>query len=122
MKTMSQRAFTLVEIMIVVAFIALLCSLAIPAVMKSRLAARKSACINNLRMIDGAKEQATMEYGLNEGGTVLPAHIDGYLKGGVDSVKCPADATKSFATSYNINVVGTNPACQNVPLEHKLEN
>ncbi len=57
-KTMTQRkGFTLVEIMIVVAIIALLAAIAIPSFMRSRQDARKSACMNNLRLIDAAKQQ-----------------------------------------------------------------
>ena len=55
---MTQRkGFTLVEIMIVVAIIALLAAIAIPSFLKSRLDARASSCINNLRLIDHSKQQ-----------------------------------------------------------------
>ena len=55
---MTQRkGFTLVEIMIVVAIIALLAAIAIPSFMKSRQDSRRTACVNNLRLIDHAKQQ-----------------------------------------------------------------
>ena len=56
-----KSGFTLVEIMIVVAIIGLLAAIAIPNFVKARTTAQQKACINNLRQIDGAKEQWALE-------------------------------------------------------------
>ena len=56
MKTRTSRTdgFTLVEIMIVVAIIAMLASIAIPNFVNARNKAQTTACINNLQQIEGA--------------------------------------------------------------------
>ena len=58
---MKKKHFTLVEIMIVVAIIGLLASIAIPSFIQARTASRANACINNLRQIDGAQQQAMLQ-------------------------------------------------------------
>ena len=51
-----QRGFTLVEIMIVVAIIALLAAIAIPNVLRGRTTANESAAIGNMRALMSALE------------------------------------------------------------------
>ncbi len=115
MKKLNQ-GFTLVEIMIVVAIIGLLAAIAIPSFVKSRNTARTSACINNLRQIDSAKEQYAMAY--NSGADYVPvaANIQEYVK---TLPVCPAGGT-TFADSYSINVMGTNPTCLKSAATHVL--
>src|SRR5690242_10758131 len=61
MRLSRQAGFTLVEIMIVVAIIALLAAIAIPNFVKARSASQKSACIANLKQITGAKATWALE-------------------------------------------------------------
>jgi len=58
---LTNRGFTLVEIMIVVAIIGLLASIAIPNFVKARQTTQQNACMNNLRQIDGAAQTWALE-------------------------------------------------------------
>jgi len=58
MKRSTEQGFTLVEIMIVVAIIALLAAIAIPNVLRGRTTANESAAIGNLRAIVSSLEMA----------------------------------------------------------------
>ena len=69
-KTNSKSGFTLVEIMIVVAIIGLLAAIAIPNFVKARENAQLNSIFNNLRIIEGAKDQWALE---NKKGTAASA-------------------------------------------------
>src|SRR5258707_12960880 len=60
-RTARKGGFTLVEIMIVVAIIGLLASIAIPNFVKARNTAQTQACITNLRQIEGAINEWALE-------------------------------------------------------------
>lgn len=114
------EGFTLVEIMIVVAIIGLLASIAIPNFIKARASARKNVCINNLRQIESAKDQWAIENNKSTSDTPVATDLDAYIKGGTAKLICPEGGT-TFADSYTINAIHTNAACQKDPTNHKLQ-
>jgi type IV pilus assembly protein PilA len=82
-KTNKTAGFTLVEIMIVVAIIGLLAAIAIPNFVKARENAQLNSIFNNLRIIEGAKDQWALEQKKGTGDTVTGiTTISEFLKGG----------------------------------------
>src|SRR3984885_368175 len=105
LKTVRNGGFTLVEIMIVVAIIGLLATIAIPNFVRARLKAQQSACINNLRQLDGAKQTWALEAKASQTAIPVIATIQPYLGRGLTGTAptCPADQASTFATSYSLN-------------------
>src|SRR5688500_9763718 len=98
-----KSGFTLVELMTVVAIIGLLAAIAIPNFVKARTTAQKNACINNLRQIDGAKEQWALEKKQAPDAAIVQDEVDDYIKGGTP--ECPGSGT------YVYGAVNAAPTC-----------
>jgi prepilin-type N-terminal cleavage/methylation domain-containing protein len=99
--------FTLVEIMIVVAIIGLLSAIVLPAVLHSRTQSQATACINNLRQIDSAVQQFSVQAGKHVGDTInYPSDLTPYIKlNSAGSIPgCPAGGT------YSLTSVGSFPS------------
>ena len=69
----------------------------------ARRVASRNACINNLRMIDGAKEQWALEKKKAEDEPVEPSEIAELIRGGLP--RCPEGG------SYALGNVGAPPTC-----------
>jgi prepilin-type N-terminal cleavage/methylation domain-containing protein len=76
--------FTLVEIMIVVAIIALLAAIAVPGFLRARKRSQASRVINDLRLIDSAVDQYAIENNKSSGNTVAVSDWTKYLKAGTN--------------------------------------
>src|ERR1700730_10516914 len=80
--TKARNAFTLVEIMIVVAIIALLAAIAVPGFLRARKRSHASRILNDLRMIDSAVDQYAVETNRKTNDTVGIADWTNYVKKG----------------------------------------
>src|SRR6187402_801479 len=78
----NRGGFTLVEIMIVVAIIALLAAIAVPNFLRARKRSQATRILEDLRVIDSAIDQYAIENNKAGGDNVGWADIQAYLKKG----------------------------------------
>ncbi|MGA2785940.1 MAG: prepilin-type N-terminal cleavage/methylation domain-containing protein [Verrucomicrobiota bacterium] len=106
-KVSGSEAFTLVEIMIVVAIIGLLAAMAIASLTRARATSQANACINNMHQIDGAVTEWALEKGRKTGDPApsLTDDLTPYIRLNSSSSipSCPAGG------SYIMSAVGNIP-------------
>ena len=102
----SRGGFTLVEIMIVVAIIALLAAIAVPGFLRSRKRSQASKVLNDLRMIDAAIDQYAIESGKKTGDQVGTDDWKKYVKKDSNLYTTGADL---FGNAYGSQTVDSLP-------------
>ena len=105
-----------VGIALMLIWLPMMAAIAIPSFVKARNESQKNCCINNMRMMDAAKEQAAIEHAWAIDKPILKGSPEmqsvlGYL-GSHQLPACPAGGT------YELNAVGRPPTC-NIP-QHEL--
>lgn len=109
-----RSGFTLVEIMIVIAIIGLLATIALPNFMRARQNAQSKTCITNLSNIESAKQIWGVEKGKTTGDEPTFAELVGpdlYIK---RTPTCPAGGT------FYINPIGDLATCTKSTEGHTL--
>lgn len=89
---------------LMIAFMGMMAAIAIPSFVKARDTAQVNMCVNNMRMIDSAKEQWAMQENKQDGSEVDTAAVNKFIKGNQTPV-CAAGGT------YKYNPVGKDPEC-----------
>ena len=115
LKAINKRrgGFTLVEIMIVVAIIALLAAIAVPGFLRARKRSQASRILNDLRMIDSAVDQYAIETNRKTNDPVGTADWTNYLKKG----SVLYNTGKSIlGTAYGAQTVDSIPQVPNADL------
>src|SRR5271166_2210043 len=100
----SSKAFTLVEIMIVVAIIALLASIAVPNFLRARKRSQASKIMEDLRQLDSANDEYAMENNKTTGMNPAFTDLRAYVKTGTVLYNTGADI---FGDSYGPFTVDT---------------
>jgi prepilin-type N-terminal cleavage/methylation domain-containing protein len=104
--TTKRAGFTLVEIMIVVAIIALLAAIAVPGFLRARKRSQASKILNDLRMISGAVDQYAIEHSKKSDDTVAVADWTNYIK---KDTPLYASGQDIFGNSYGDQIVDVLP-------------
>jgi prepilin-type N-terminal cleavage/methylation domain-containing protein len=78
--TTKRAGFTLVEIMIVVAIIALLAAIAVPGFLRARKRSQASKVLNDLRLISSAMDQYAIETNKKSGDQILVTDWTKFVK------------------------------------------
>src|SRR2546421_5696617 len=100
-----ESAFTLIELLVVIAIIAILAAMLLPALAQGKEAARRIACINNIRQLS----QSLVMYADDEEGQFpprmtpfWPTRLQSYYVN-TNLLKCPTDPHPALKRSYLCN-------------------
>jgi len=104
--TTKRAGFTLVEIMIVVAIIALLAAIAVPGFLRARKRSQASKVLNDLRLISSAMDQYAIETSKKSGDAIAVTDWTRYLK---KDTNLEATGNDLFGAAYGPQTVDSLP-------------
>ena len=100
-----RSGFTLVEIMIVVAIIALLASIAVPNFMRARKRSQATHVLEDLRVLDNAMDEYAIETNKLSGMHPLFSDLKAYLKTGTALYNTGADLLGNAYTPFTVDTI-----------------
>jgi prepilin-type N-terminal cleavage/methylation domain-containing protein len=107
----NRGGFTLVEIMIVVAIIALLAAIAVPNFLRARKRSQATRILEDLRLIDSAIDQYAIETNKAGGAAVNWADVRRYLKINSQLYNTGSDVlSNSYGSSFAVDALPKIPA------------
>ena len=122
-KLATKRAgFTLVEIMIVVAIIALLAAIAVPGFLRARKRSQASKILNDLRLIDAAVDQYAIEQSRPSGTAVNVTDWTNYLKKDTNLYVTGKDVFGQDYGNQTIDTLPSVPAASKATLSDVTDN
>ena len=104
--TAKRAGFTLVEIMIVVAIIALLAAIAVPGFLRARKRSQASKVLNDLRLISSAMDQYAIETNKKTGDSIDVVDWTKYIK---KDTNLEATGQDLFGQDYGQQTVDSLP-------------
>lgn len=111
-----RRGFTLVEIMIVVAIIALLASIAVPGFMRARKRSQATRILNDLRLLDGAIDMYAIENNKASGATPNFTDLKVYFKKGTMLYNTGNDILGNAYGPFTVDALPKVPASSKTSL------
>src|SRR5476649_2919941 len=120
--TTKRAGFTLVEIMIVVAIIALLAAIAVPGFLRARKRSQASKILNDLRLIDAAVDQYAIEQGRLTGTAVNVTDWTNYLKKNTNLWVSGKDLFGHDYGSQTVDTLPSVPAASKATLSDVTDN
>lgn len=103
--------FTLIEIMIVVAIIGLLASIAVPNYLRARKRGQATRILEDLRVLTGSLDQYAMETNKSGGAAATMADLKNYIKAGTPLYTTSSDVFGNvygpFTVDSTISVSGS---------------
>ena len=101
----NRGGFTLVEIMIVVAIIALLAAIAVPNFLRARKRSQATRVLEDLRMLDSAQDQYAIETNKQTGNTINFGDLKNYIKVGTNLYNTGTDILGASYGPFTVDAV-----------------
>ena len=108
--TTKRSGFTLVEIMIVVAIIALLAAIAVPGFLRARKRSQASKILNDLRLVDAAVDQYAIENSKATGASVAVTDWTNFIKKDLALYTTGADLLGNAYGPQTVDKIPTVPS------------